>query len=86
MGGANCSKQTLVQCKQITSIFVFLVPKQFFTRREAKASLENYADRLYFGFLCRTCINFVHIRVIVNIVTAFYMCEKPGNFPFLNGH
>ena len=87
-GGANCSKQIIVQCKKITSIFVFLAPKQFFTRREAKpkASLENYADRLYCFFYCRICINFVHIRVTADIVTAFYICEKPGNFPFLNGH
>ena len=49
-GGANCSKQIIVQCEKITGIFVFLAPKQFFTRREAKASLENYVDRLYFGF------------------------------------
>ena len=46
-GGANCSKQIIVQCEKFTSIFVFLAPKQFFTGREAK---EKYADRLYFVF------------------------------------
>ena len=49
-GGANYSKQIIVQCEKVTSIFVFLAPKQFFTQLEAKASLENYMDRLYFGF------------------------------------
>ena len=48
-GGANCSKQIIIQCEKVTSKFVgFLAPKQFFTRREAKASLENYADRRVF--------------------------------------
>ena len=27
----------------------------------------------------------MRIRITADIVTAFYICEKPGNFPFLNG-
>ena len=27
----------------------------------------------------------MRIRVTADIVTAFYICEKPGIFPFLNG-
>ena len=54
MGGANCSKQIIVQCKKVTSIFVFFITENLFTRHEAKASLglaiENYADRCVFCF------------------------------------
>ena len=40
MEGANCSKQIIVQCEKVTSIFVFFSAEAIvFTLREAKASL-----------------------------------------------
>ena len=85
MGGG--AKQIIVQCKKITSIFVFLAPKQFFLLdAKPRRPRKLRGSPVFWDFFCRICINFVRIRVTADIVTAFYICEKPGNFPFLNGH
>ena len=61
---SNCSKQIIAQCnvKNHRYVCLFSAEAIFFTQREAKVSLENYADRLYFVFFGRICINFVRIR------------------------
>ena len=83
-GGANCSKQIIVQCEKATSIFAFFSAEAiYFTQRDAKASLEKYTDRrVFFVFLPnihKLCSYSRHRRYSNRIL---YICEKPGNFPF----
>ena len=74
-GGANCSKQLIVQCKKITSIFVFLARKQFFLldANPSHGIPRKLRGSPVFCFFFRICINCVRIRVTADIVTAFYI-------------
>ena len=78
MGGANCSKQIIVQCEKVTSVFVFFNAEAF-TRHEAKASLENYADRHVFFFLPnmhKLCAYSLHHRYS----NCILFLQKTGEF------
>ena len=48
--GANCSKQIIVQCEKVTSIFVFFSAEAIFYLMQSQGWLENYVDCHVFFF------------------------------------